>query len=872
MRIVTTTEAFFWKNRYSEVPVMAASVDPSWAAQLRTRKLPAHLATTLPEHLPNFPRAALQASPLAFTAALCFALHDERYGAPEVYGVTPDETAFWFALRDPGQAGYIAGEVANFVAWLTELATGDIEEFNTAFTKLQERAEAAALDQTIRAVLAECDRRGIPWRRLETTFRVVRLGQGHRQAWQMESLPGLDSGLAQRITRDKGASFRVLSEIALPVGRFAVAGTIEQAMQAAAVMGFPLVAKPNTGGKGTLVFVGLTSADQVRQAAEKILAFGTPVLLQSVFKGDDHRLLVVGGRLVAAARRNPASVVGDGVNSVEALVRTENRHPDRGPGFRKLMNYITLDDEVGRVLAGQGLRLTSIPMAGQRVFLRRTSNIHTGGTATDFTHTIHPDNRMLAERAARAIGLRVAGVDFLTPDITRSWREVGGGICEVNTTVGLRPHWLANRSQNVVAPIVDLAFPDGGTGRIPIALVTGSNGKTTTTRMLARILTAAGHRVGVATTDGVQVGDEWLLEGDVAGTRGAPVVLQEPTVTAAVLETARGGILQRGIYVEECDVAALLKVQPEQVGIDGIDTVEDMARVKRKVLDTARNGFVLNADDDMCRAMAGDFPRDKTILFSMDPASAFARVHREQGGRVVTLAESGGAEVLVRQDADGATDTVIGVAEIPATLGGRVRHNVENALAATALAWAMGIDRTVIAEGLRAFGADLGSSPGRFNLLDGFPAKVLLDYAHNPPALRQSMAALATLPREGRRVIVLTSPGNRPDDQIRDCGRAVAGNADFYVCMERLDRRRGRSEGEIARLLSEGLAESGVAADRIRLAVTQEQAVAVGAGLVREPDDLLAIFYTEFRPVLVQLKAAFAARATEPEVRMAATG
>jgi cyanophycin synthetase len=861
MRIVTSTEVLYWKNRFSEKPALWAAVDPSWAAQLGGKALPPGLGAVLADRFTDFPAGGLVSGPLQFAAALCAALHMERYGGAEEFGTgTAAEPGFWFSVRDPVHARVLAPEVASFVAWTVELATGDSEEIARTLEKLIERTEPVALDQTIRAMLAECDRRGIPWRRLDSTLRAVRLGQGASQAWQLESLTGVDSALGGRLAKDKAASFRLLADVALPVGRFALAGSADRAVTlAGSFVGYPLVAKPNTGGKGRSVFVGLSGPDQVRKAADQILAQGIPVLLQSVIPGDDHRLLVVDGRLIAVARRNPAAVVGDGVNSVETLVRNENRNPNRGSGFRKLMNFISLDVEVDRVLAGQGLNLASVPAAGRRVLLRRTANISTGGTATDFTGTIHPDNRRLAERAARALGLKVAGVDFLTPDITRSWREVGGGICEVNTTVGLRPHWLANPKQNVVAPILDLVYPSGSASRIPIALVTGSNGKTTTTRMIGSILKAAGHTVGMATTDGVQVDGEWLTEGDVAGARGAALVLQEPTVTAAALETARGGVLKRGIYLEQCGVAALLNVQLEQVGIDGIDTLEEMAALKRKVLETARSGVVLNAGDALCREMAGTFPIEKTVLFSPDPQLPALAGHLEAGGRVVTLeTDTLGAEKIVLRQSRGATETVMDVTDAPATLDGRVRHNVHNALAATALGWAIGIEPQVIAEGLRSFHADVANAPGRFNFLERFPVDVMLDYAHNPPGLREAVASLDRFPRNGRRLFVLSSPGNRPDDQLRDMGRVAAPHADLFVCMERLDRRRGRAEGEIARLIAEGLVGSGVPRERIHAGLNQEDAVKLGISLADQPGDLLAIFYTEFKLVLRQLEAAFA--------------
>jgi cyanophycin synthetase len=341
-------------------------------------------------------------------------------------------------------------------------------------------------------------------------------------------------------------------------------------------------------------------------------------------------------------------------------------------------------------------------------------------------------------------------------------------------------------------------------------------------------------------------------------------VLREPTVTAAVLETARGGILRRGIYVDRCSVAALLNVAQEQVGIDGIETLEEMARLKRKVIETARDGYVLNAGDEFCRAIAAELPRGKTILFSLDPATPFGSDHVEAGGRLVAAARCDGKETISLVENGRAPLPIVAVDEIPATFGGSVRHNVDNALAATALALAMNIDRDAIATALRAFAADIAHSAGRFNLLEGLPVRVLVDTASNPPALRRALAAAATISVSGRRIIVLASPGNRPDEQIRDMGRAAADHASFYVCMERTDTRRGRREGEIAQLIRAGLVESGVPADRIRTALTQEDGIEAGIALASGRGDLLSLFYTDFKATLRQLDDAFASSGPAP--------
>jgi cyanophycin synthetase len=857
---VEPIQVLFWKNRLIDHPAVVAAVDPALVGRMGAVEGKPWLEAALSDAMPEFPWQRAKPSWLHLAAAIAHHLHRRLYpGTADAFGASLHDGSCWFAMRDSDHARLCILAVARFVASLAGQTTPSTVQ--QEFAALVERSDRDGLDQTMRAFLVEADSRSIPWHRVASRQPFVRFGYGCRQSLQRESLTRRQPAIAREFSSDKAMGLFVLREIGVPVGRLAVAVRPAEAAPLAETVGFPLVVKPNTGRKGANVAIGLTTTDQVRSAVQTILATGVPALLQSFLPGDDHRLLVVGGKFVAAARREPASVVGDGVSTIQALIDIENRNSLRGHGFRALMNRIVVDGELLRVLADQGLTPANVPTAGQRIKLRHTANISTGGTATDFTDSIHPDNRILAERAARAVGLQVAGVDFLTPDITRSWREVGGGVCELNNVVGLRPHWLANPRHNVVSPILDLTFKPGDTGRIPIALVTGSNGKTTTTRMLGRILRAAGHRVGCATTDGVQVDDEWLATGDLAGTTGASMILKEPTVTAAVLETARDGVLKRGIYVDRCEVAALLNVDREQVGIDGIDTLEQMAQLKRKVIDTARDGFVLHAGDELCQAIVRDLPAGKTILFELDPATPFGREHLAAGGRLVAPELSEDGETIRLLGAGGSSRDIVRVDEIPATLSGRVRHNVENACAAAALGVAMGVSLATIAEGLRSFTATVECSPGRFNLLDEFPVRVLLDFAHNPPSLRRAMAALGGL-AANRRVVALTSPGNRPDEQIRDMGRVAAGHADFYICMERVDRRRGRAAGEIAQLMAEGLADAGVPADRVRKASTVMEALPIGRDLATNPNDLLAIYYTETRDILSLLRTVFAPTGT----------
>jgi UDP-N-acetylmuramyl tripeptide synthase len=414
------------------------------------------------------------------------------------------------------------------------------------------------------------------------------------------------------------------------------------------------------------------------------------------------------------------------------------------------------------------------------------------------------------------------------------------------------------RDKALTSELLNTIFPAGEDGRIPIALVTGTNGKTTTTRMVDHILRAQGHIVGSATTDGVTINGEAIVDGDSAGVTGASIVLSEPTVSAAVLETARGGLLRRGIYVDRCDVAALLNIDREQIEMDGVDTLSDMAQLKRKVLDTAREAVVLNAEDAYCLQISREFPIDRTILFSFDSSNPEVESHIAKGGTAVTLAHSASGEAIVVRQREGEIPVLL-VDSIPATCGGIVRFNVANALAAVALAYGMKVPVETIAVGLSAFNLSLVHSPGRFNLIDRFPLRVLFDFANNPPALAATVDSIDRLTCGGRRICAFTSPGNRPDHQIEDCGRVVSGHFDYYICFERSDWRRGRAENEIARRLEQALLTAGIRADQIASAPTQQRAFEIAAKLVNS-DDLLVILGTDVRKSIGDLRSAFGLR------------
>lgn len=503
-----------------------------------------------------------------------------------------------------------------------------------------------ALDQTVRAVIAAAEAQGIPWRRVTEYARHVQLGYGCRVNRVHESFTGSSSYLAAQMSQEKASTSRVLRDAGVPVPPQRLAADADGAVRAAREIGYPVVVKPNDRGKGVGVAVGLVDDDAVRRAFEAARGTGRVALVEGFVAGDDHRLLVVGGTLVAAARRIPGHVVGDGRRTVEELIDEANTDPRRGRGFAKVMVRLELDGQAMRLLGEAGLGPDSVPEAGAVVFLRRTANVSTGGTAEDVTERVHPDIRLAAERAARIVGLDVAGVDFLSPDISRSYREAGGAICEVNCTPGLRPHWIADPGRDVVGPILELMYPLGDDGRIPLALIAGAADGAAVAAAVASILRRAGHVTGLATAEGVAIDDQEIETGALAGMRGARMVLDDPVVEAAVLEATPADIVAHGLAVDRCD-AALVR----GFGADG-----DEAAAIDLAVGAARRTLVLEADDpEMARLRAGA-AAERVCLVAAGPAGDAVRAHVAAGGSAVTVEaeaelvfdDGGGRVVLAR--------------------------------------------------------------------------------------------------------------------------------------------------------------------------------------------------------------------------------
>ncbi len=706
------------------------------------------------------------------------------------------------------------------------------------------RVELRGLDQTTRAIIQAAEARGIPWFRLDPSARIVQLGRGRFARRIFESMIDSDGQIAARfIAAHKNMTNHVLRRAGLPAPRQAVVTSAAGAVRAAAGIGFPVVLKPLDSGKGRGVIIGLRSREEVGRAFERGFKPGTQVVVERFIPGHDHRLLVVGGKLIAAARRIPGGVTGDGKSTIRQLVDKTNADPRRGLRFTNLLVRLELDQIARSLLAGQGLDENSVPQAGRRVALRRTANISTGGTAVDVTDRVHPENRRMAELAARVVGLQVAGIDFITPDIARPYHEAGG-ICEVNNTPGLRPHWVAEGGErrDVVSPILNRLFPPGRPHHVPLAAITGTNGKTTTCFMLAHILRQVGRSVGLVSTLGISVDGEYLRKGDLAGPNGFEVVARHPSVDAIVTEVPRGGLISRGLGFQTCDVSAVLNVTTDHLGERGVETLEDMARVKGIVAAAATRTVVLNADDPRCLAMAEGAKAAQVCLVSIEADSPALASHLAAGGRGARLTLRDGNARLTLCSGEEETD-LLAAAEIPATLGGLALHNVQNALFAAALAQGIGIGVEHIRAALATFRSDYDTLPGRINVYDGLPFKVILDYGHNPDGYRRlGPMVTAMAAGKGRRICVFTSPADRNDAHLQELAAAAAPHFDLFIC--RQGAQRDGAAADVSAKLRDALIAQGIAEGNILAGQSPRDAIRSGLEMAR-PGDVVYVMSSQ---------------------------
>jgi cyanophycin synthetase len=677
---------------------------------------------------------------------------------------------------------------------------------NTAFDIDAALSQLAALDEDIRlgpstsSIVDAALVRGIPYRRL-TEGSLVQFGWGSKQRRIQAAETDLSSAIAEAIAQDKDLTKKLLDAAGVPVPQGRPVKDAQDAWAAAQAIGTPVVVKPRDGNQGKGVTVNISSREDIEAAFHNAAKFRDEVMVERFLPGSDYRLLVVGDQLVAAARREPPLVIGDGQHTVSELVERVNADPRRGEGHSTSLTKIRFDDVALARLKEQGLCANSIPAKGVRVILRNNANLSTGGTATDVTDDVHPEVAARAIAAAQMVGLDVCGVDMVCESVLRPLEEQCGGVVEVNAAPGLRMHLQPSygKGRDVGKAIMSMLYAPGDDGRIPVIAVTGTNGKTTTVRLTAHLLRTHGLRVGMTNTDGVYVQGRQIDSGDCSGPRSARNVLMHPHVDAAVLETARGGMLREGLAFDRCSVAVVTNIgMGDHLGLNYITTVEDLAVLKRMIVqNVATSGMaVLNAADPMVAAMASSCPGQVTF-FALDPHQPTLTTHRAQGKRVLFVED----DQLVA--AEGKFEMRIPLSQIPLTRSGAIGFQIENAMASVAAAWASGVPWATITRGLATFVSDAMAVPGRFNVFDYKGATLIADYGHNPDAIKALVQAVTNLPAN-RRSVVISGAGDRRDEDIRQQTRLIGEAFDDVVLFQDACQR-GRADGEVLALLRQGL-------------------------------------------------------------------
>ncbi len=760
-------------------------------------------------------------------------------GRPGVYTVI-----YEYAQREEGIA---AGELA--LKLLSSLLPAAIRpansvpedwDWDSARDDFIRYAQRRALGPSTMSLVRAAEERGIPWLRLNNQS-LIQFGHGKYQQRIQATVTGKTPHIAVELASDKEETNKILGSLGLPVPRQELVSSQADALKAARKLGGPVVTKPYNGNHGRGITINISSDDDIRDGFAAAREHSRSVIVETFVGGDDHRLLVINGELVAATKRTPGHVVGDGAKTIAELVEIVNQDPRRGVGHEKVLTRLELDAQATMMMERVGYTAESIPRPDEVVYLRSTANLSTGGTATDVTDIIHPDNRDMAVRAVRAIGLDVGGVDFISPDISESYKSIGGGICEVNAAPGFRMHVAPSEGtpRDAAGPVIDMLFPQGSPSRVPIAAVTGTNGKTTTARMLAHITKMAGYTPGLTTTDGVYIDGQRTVEGDMTGPVSARMVLSDPHIDIAVLETARGGLVRAGMGVPSVNVGAVLNIASDHLGLKGIDTLEQLAEVKRVVVEIATDCAVLNADDPLVLKMSA-YTDAKTICYvTMNPSNGLVREHIRAGGRACALEAGVNGHMITLYD-KGSHIPLLWTHLIPATLEGRALHNVQNAMVAAAMAFSLGIKLDAIRHGLRTFDTTFFQAPGRLNVFNEHPFKVLFDYAHNAHAIGVMADLAQRLDVDGRRIVVIAGPGDRRDEDLVAMAEAVAGKFDHYIC-RRDDNTRGRDRDEVPKILSRALLASGVAESSISV-IPDEQAAIDAALRMGQTGDLVVIF------------------------------
>ena len=745
-------------------------------------------------------------------------------------------------------AGLVAGREA--VAMVEALMANRPFEIDPIIAHLKELREDHLLGPSTGSIVEEAHRRGIPTMRLNQAS-LVQLGHGARQRRIQATMTDRTSAIGVEIADEKFRTKELLRQAGIPTPRGVVIDSLEDAVRAAEDLGYPVAVKPEVGHHGKGITARVSARAELDGAFASALRRCSSVIIEKTLEGHDFRVLVINGKMAAAALREPAHVSGDGTSSIRELIDEVNSDPRRGMGHERMLTTITVDEMTDRLLAARGHDLDSVLPAGKRLYLKSTANLSTGGTARDVTDEVHPDVRLMCERVARIVGMDCIGIDIVASGLDQPLNADSAGIVEVNAAPGFRMHLdpTEGKGRNVAKPFVEMLFPPGESFEVPIVAVTGTNGKTTTAKLIAHALKYSGKMVGFAGTTGVEINGVGVVSGDFSGPEGAGIVLREPTIDHAVLEVARGGIIRRGLGFDSCRVGVLLNVAEDHIGVDGVEDLEELALVKSTVIEVVADGgvSVINADDPIAAGLA-ERAGGQVVFFSLHAGSEIIAGHLAAGGTAVVVEDG---DVVIRSSEPPVH--VLAVSSAPITMGGVVEFNIANVLAAVAALHGMGFGVDMIRSGISTFHPSVTQNPGRMNLIDFVTFKVLVDYGHNVPAVKALGNTLSHLTK-GRKIVVAHGTGNRLDGQIRELGAALANVYDYLIVADA--DPRGRAAGETPALVLAGARERGLAEDAGEIVNDPMEAIDRAFELVGS-GDLIVVQADDVDPMLKRVMEHF---------------
>ena len=745
-------------------------------------------------------------------------------------------------------AGLLAGREA--VALVEATARNRPFDIGAVITQLKELRENDLLGPSTHSIVEEAKRRGIPTLRLNKVS-LVQLGYGSKQRRIQATMTDRTSALGVEIADEKSRTKELLRRAGIPTPKGATAGCLADAGRVAEDVGYPVTVKPEVGNHGRGITARVSDAAELEAAFAAARGICDSVIVERSLTGFDFRVLVINGNLVAAALREPAHVVGDGTSSIRQLIDDVNKDPRRGVGHERMLTAITIDLMTERLLSFQGYRIDDVLPADVKLYLKSTANLSTGGTARDVTDEVHQDVRLMCERVARLVGMDCIGIDIVAPGLDQPLPPDSAGIVEVNAAPGFRMHLdpTEGRARNVARPFVEMLFPSDVSFDVPIVAVTGTNGKTTTGKLIAHALKYSGKKVGFAGTTGVEIDGVPIVSGDYSGPEGSGIVLREPTVDYGVLEVARGGILRRGLGFDGCSVGVLLNVAEDHIGVDGVEDLEELALVKSTVIEVVGDSgvSVLNADDPIVVGLK-DRAGGQLILFSLHPENETVASHLGSGGTAVVLQDG---DVVIHSAEP--SIHLLSVLDVPVTLSGVATFNISNVLAAVAALHGLGIPVDMIRSGISTFHPSATQNPGRLNLIDFVNFKVIVDYGHNVPAVKALGSVLPHITK-GRKIVVAHGTGNRLDEHIKVFGAALAEVYDHLIVADADPRHRG--PGETSGLVRAGALESGLADEKVEVVNDPIEAIDRAFGIV-ESGDLIVVQADEVEPMLKRVMEHF---------------